>query len=210
MYSILIIEDDDQVRSVIQEILQEDGFDVRLASDGVAGIAEIKKRIPDLILCDVQMPEMDGYSVFETLKLDTAYTIIPFIFVTAQGERTDIRRGMSAGADDYLTKPFSPEELVAAIVGRLHRINLIRIGAKKSVFQDEYALLKQLVTPREMEILLLVGQGYISNEIAKRLNIHYNTVQVHRTNLMQKLDAPNSATLARWAIIGEYMLSTDQ
>jgi DNA-binding NarL/FixJ family response regulator len=210
MYSILIIEDDDRVRGVMQEILQEDGFDVRLACDGVAGIAEIKKRIPDLILCDIQMPGMDGHSVFETLKLDTTYAIVPFIFVTAQDERADIRRAMSAGADDYLTKPFSPEELVAAIVGRLHRINLIRIGAKKSVFQDEYALLKQLVTPREMEILLLVGQGYISNEIAKRLNIHYNTVQVHRTNLMQKLDAPNSATLARWAIIGEYMLSTDQ
>lgn len=210
MYSILIIEDDDRVRSFMQEILQEEGFDVHVACDGVAGIAEIRKQIPDLILCDVQMSGMDGHSVLATLKLDIAYAKIPFIFVTAQDGRADIRHGMSAGADDYLTKPFSPEELIATIVSRLHRINLFRSVGKKSVFQDEYALLKQLVTPREMEILLLVGQGYISKEIAKRLNIHYNTVQVHRTNLMQKLDSPNSATLARWAIIAEYMLSTDQ
>lgn len=210
MHSVLIIEDNATLCCDMKTILQMEGFEVDFANDGVTGIAKIREKFPDLVLCDIQMPGMDGHSVLEALKQDAALADLPFIFVTAQTDRVSHRRGMSAGADDYLTKPFLPEELVAAVVGRLNRIETLRNQAKKMVFQEEQAFLRKQITSRELEILLLVGEGYTSKEIANRLGIHCNTVQVHRTHLMEKLDTPNSACLARWAVIAGHCISTDK
>ena len=203
MYTIQIIEDDASCRNSAAMILRLEGFDVRTAESALEGVAMIREKRPDLILCDIMMPGMDGYSVLELLKSDSTFADIPFIFQTALGDRADVRRGMNVGADDYLTKPFSSEELVAAVVGRLHRFEMIRQRGERSIFQEEYTHLTHHITDREREILLLVGQGLTSKDIAKRLAIRINTVQVHRANLMKKLDVPNAANLARWAIIAE-------
>lgn len=205
MYSVLIIEDDESLRDGMASILQTEGFDVRSACNGSDGINMIREKQPDLILCDIVMPEMDGHNVLEILKRDKTVADIPFVFVTAQDNRADFRRGMSSGADDYLTKPFLPEELLAAVTGRMHRIETLRLRAEKSVFREEHAYLLQQITLRELEILLLVGQGYTSKQIAERLGVRHKTIQAHRANLMEKLDTPNSATLARWAVIAELM-----
>jgi len=205
MNSILIIEDDAPCRNSAALILRKEGFNVQTAENGASGIAMIQEHRPDLILCDIMMPEMDGHSVLELVKRDSNCADIPFIFVTALSDRSNMRNGMSRGADDYLTKPFSSEELVSAVIGRLHRFELIRQRDKTTALRDEFALLTQQITEREQEILILVGQGYTSKEIAKRFNIKVNTVQVHRANLMKKLDVPNAANLARWAVITELM-----
>ncbi len=205
MYSVLIIEDDESLRDGMASILQTEGFDVRSACNGSDGINMIREKQPDLILCDIVMPEMNGHNVLEILKRDKTVADIPFVFVTAQDNRADFRRGMSSGADDYLTKPFLPEELLAAVTGRMHRIETLRLRAEKSVFREEHAYLLQQITLRELEILLLVGQGYTSKQIAERLGVRHKTIQAHRANLMEKLDTPNSATLARWAVIAELM-----
>ena len=205
MNSILIIEDDAPCRNSAALILRKEGFNVQTAENGASGIAMLQKHRPDLILCDIMMPEMDGHSVLELVKRDSNCADIPFIFVTALSDRSNMRNGMSRGADDYLTKPFSSEELVSAVIGRLHRFELIRQRDKTTALRDEFALLTQQITEREQEILILVGQGYTSKEIAKRFNIKVNTVQVHRANLMKKLDVPNAANLARWAVITELM-----
>lgn len=205
MYAIQIIEDDATLRNNMELILQMEGFEARSAADGTAGIAMIREKRPDLILCDILMPAMDGHEVLETLKQISDYADIPFIFVTALDDRVAVRRGMSAGADDYLTKPFSAEELVTAVTGRLQRIKAIRQHDGNQTFQREYAHLRKHVTARELEVLLLVGQGYTSKQIATSLGIRHNTVEVHRANLMRKLDSPNSANLARWAMIAEQM-----
>ncbi|MDD2366483.1 MAG: response regulator transcription factor [Desulfuromonadaceae bacterium] len=209
MYSILVIEDDLTIIEVMESVLGSEGFAVRTASNGPDGIGMIRDVRPDLILCDIMMPGMDGYSVLETLKLNDEFSDIPFIFVTALDDRTNFRRGMSSGADDYLTKPFLAEELIAAVTGRLHRIEILRLKAERSAFREEHNFLRQHITPRELEVLLLVGQGYTSKQIATRLGIRSNTVQVHRTNVMLKLDTPNAANLARWAVIAELMLSAE-
>ena len=207
MNSILIIEDDASYRKSIKLILEIEGFVVRTAEKGADGIAMIREKRPNLILCDIMMPNMDGHSVLKLLKSDSTTADIPFIFLTALGERADVRRGMNEGADEYLSKPFSSEELVAAVTGRLHRFEMIRQRGNVSIFQEEFTYLKQNITCREREILMLVGQGLTSKDIAKRLEIRINTVQVHRANLMRKLDTPNAANLARWAIISELMSS---
>lgn len=205
MYSILIIEDDLSICNTMELIFNMEGFDVRTAGDGVSGLARIYEKRPDLVLCDVLMPEMDGHTLLDLLKNEDTLADIPFIFVTSLGDRTDVRRGMSAGADDYLAKPFSAEELVSAVTGRLHRLEGMRMCSIKKTFKKELAILRQRVSGREREVLLLVGAGATSREIAERLGIKIRTVEVHRSNLMSKLDVANAAMLARWAVIAEQM-----
>jgi len=201
MHSILIIEDDPAYCSMMELILQMEGFDVRTAPDGQSGLALLREKRPDLILCDIMMPEMNGHSVLETLQGDSRLVDIPFIFVTAMGERDQVREGMSAGADDYLSKPFSADELLAAVTGRIRRREAIKLQNGRSAFHEEKAFLNHTITKREREVLLMVGHGATTKEIAERLDIAPKTVEVHRANLMRKLDVTNAAGLARWAFI---------
>jgi DNA-binding NarL/FixJ family response regulator len=205
VYSILIIEDDAALCSNMELILKMEGFTVYTAGDGASGLDSIMSRRPDLILCDIMMPEMDGHMLLNELKISGAYSDIPFIFVTALGERSDVRRGMSSGADDYLSKPFTAEELVSAVTGRLRRLETMRVRDTRDEFTAERNLIRQSISVRELEVLLLVGKGATSKDIADQLGISLRTVEVHRSNLMTKLRVNNAAMLARWAIIAELM-----
>jgi DNA-binding NarL/FixJ family response regulator len=206
MYSILIIEDDPAYISMMETILQMEGFNVRIASSGKSGLAMLHEKRPDLILCDIMMPEMDGHAVLEALKSEKALADIPFVFVTALGERAEVRRGMSAGADDYLPKPFSADELLAAVIGRIRRHEIIRQQHDKSVFQEEQAIFRtRKITRRELDVLLMVGKGSTSREIAEQMGLSLKTIEVHRYHLMNKLGASNAAILARWAVVAELM-----
>ncbi|NJD36971.1 MAG: response regulator transcription factor [Geobacter sp.] len=205
MHTILIIEDDDAIRSSMELVLRMEGYTCLTAPDGQSGLALINNRHPDLVLCDIMMEKLDGHAVLQAMKQDHATAAIPFIFVTALGDRAELRRGMSAGADDYLTKPFTDEELVAAVVGRLHRAEMLRTAGSHAQFQSELEILRQEVTAREREVLALVGRGMTSKDIACRLEISFKTAQAHRANLMKKLQALNAAHLSRWAVIAELL-----
>lgn len=117
---ILIIEDDEIIREVIQETLTVNGFLAIAANSGQEGLEQVATHQPDLIICDVMMPNLDGYGVLKQLK-QGQYAQIPFIFLTAKTTKEDVRHGMNLGADDYLTKPFSEEELITAIRSRLQK-----------------------------------------------------------------------------------------
>jgi two-component system, sensor histidine kinase and response regulator len=119
MIKILIIEDEEDIREGILDVLSADHFLAVEAGNGRAGLQMARFHKPDLILCDVSMPEMDGYAVLAELRLDPSFATTPFIFLTAQAQKGDLRHGMNLGADDYLTKPFSRVELLDAIKTRL-------------------------------------------------------------------------------------------
>jgi CRP-like cAMP-binding protein/CheY-like chemotaxis protein len=121
--SILIIEDNDQIRESTAELLGLCNYDVYKAVDGKQGIDIATRELPDIILCDITMPELDGYGVLHMLKKNTQTAAIPFIFITAKTERIDYRKAMEMGADDYLTKPFDDMELMNAIETRLAKKN---------------------------------------------------------------------------------------
>lgn len=119
--TILIIEDETQTRNVFLKCLEFEGFNALGARNGSEGIHLAQSGQPDLIICDILMPDLDGYSVLETLRRSPKTAAIPFIFLTAKVTMTDLRQGMQLGADDYLTKPCTVEQFLAAIATRLKR-----------------------------------------------------------------------------------------
>lgn len=118
---VLIIEDNNDIRENVVEILELAGYTVFAADNGKTGVELALKNVPDIILCDIMMPELDGYGVLYMLNKNPQMAAIPFIFLTAKAERLDLRRGMEMGADDYLTKPFDDIELLNAIESRLKK-----------------------------------------------------------------------------------------
>lgn len=121
MKKILVIEDNEDVRENTSDLLEIAKYEVFTAEDGKVGVQMARKVKPDVIICDIMMPELDGYGVLKLLSKHHTTASIPFIFLTAKTERTDIRKGMNLGADDYLTKPFNEQELLNAIKSRLKK-----------------------------------------------------------------------------------------
>lgn len=121
MTTILVIEDETHVRDILSELLTTEKFDVLTADNGRLGYQLAQRQRPDLILCDIMMPELDGYGVLAQLKENPITDEIPFIFLSAKADRLDFRVGMDLGADDYLTKPFTRDELLTAVRMRLKK-----------------------------------------------------------------------------------------
>lgn len=126
MKTILLIEDDAFIRENTAELLALAGYAVHLAENGKIGVERALAARPDLVICDIMMPVLDGYGVLHIFNQNLQLAGVPFIFLTAKTERTDLRRGMELGADDYLTKPFSEAELLSAISGRLDRFQHLK------------------------------------------------------------------------------------
>lgn len=126
MRTILVIDDHRDIRENIAEILSLDGYKTLQAEDGRRGVEQAILHKPDLIVCDIMMPELDGYGVLHLLKKNPETQDIPFVFLTAKAERSDFRRGMDMGADDYITKPFDDFELLSAIETRLKKQDILR------------------------------------------------------------------------------------
>ncbi|MEH1840051.1 MAG: response regulator [Nostoc sp.] len=140
---ILVIEDDNVTRNLYLMGLEAKGFDTIGADTGLAGIQQAQEHIPDLVICDITMPDMDGYSVLTTLRQDPVTAIIPFIFLTGSSTKADVRKAMELGADDYLTKPSTLDELLRAIAIRLQKQATLQYWwamklekAPQSVFAD--------------------------------------------------------------------------
>ena len=138
MTHILVIEDDESVRLPIVDLLEAEGFTVTPAIDGKDGVAQARKSLPDLIISDIMMPVMDGHEAFEILQKDPVTAVIPFIFLTAKTDASDIRRGLGLGVDDYLTKPFDPEDLLDSIRTRINKHKRISEAAISAVSSDDF------------------------------------------------------------------------
>jgi len=159
MKKILVVEDNSEVRENLAEILELSGYDVVTAEDGTIGVDLAVAHQPDLILCDVMMPKLDGFGVLNILSKRSETADIPFIFLTAKAEKSDFRRGMNLGADDYITKPFYKDELLAVVEMRLSKSDKIRQKFDKteqglSAFINEargYEELKKLSLERKIK-----------------------------------------------------------
>jgi len=208
MKKILVIEDEAETRENLVLMLEMEGFKPLSAPNGRTGVTIAKRELPDVILCDVSMPELDGYGVLESLRADAATVSIPFIFLTAKGDKKDLRTGMNLGADDYLTKPASAEEVLAAINARLdrHREKEQAAMAKVEPNFDSAKPLEALgITPREAEVLLWVAQGKSNADIATILGCAENTIKVHLARIFEKLgfENRNAATVRALEVLSK-------
>lgn len=197
MKKILVIEDEPEMRRNLLMILKLEKFQPVGAENGRIGLEAVKRERPDLILCDVMMPELDGHGVLEALRKDSATASIPFLFLTAKGERADFRAGMNLGADDYLTKPVARADLLQAINARLVRADQQAPREFKPDFSTPAPLLKLGLTPRVAEVLLWVAQGKTNGDIATILGISESTVKKHLLEIFGKLgvETRSAATL---------------
>jgi DNA-binding NarL/FixJ family response regulator len=193
-----VIEDEPEMRRNLLTVLRLEKFRVVAAENGRVGIDLAKMEKPNIVLCDVMMPELDGYGVLQSLRSDPDTASIPFIFLTAKGENSDVRSGMNLGADDYLTKPVAKADLLAAITSRLARAAQQARPEFKPDFSSFLPLETALaLTPRVAEVLLWVAQGKTNPEIASILGISESTVKTHMMEIMQALavETRTAATL---------------
>ena len=187
MKRILVIEDEPEMRRNITSLLRYHNYKPIMAENGRAGIEAARREKPDLILCDVMMPELDGYGVLRALQTDAALARIPFVFLTAKGEKADLRSGMNLGADDYLTKPIANADLVAAVETRLRRFEKQVKRDFKPDFSSFGPFLKLGLTPRAAEALLWLAQGKTNREIATILGVSESTIKKHVQEMFGKL-----------------------
>jgi DNA-binding NarL/FixJ family response regulator len=200
MKKILVIEDEPEMRRNIAALLRYYDYEPIAAENGQVGVEVARREKPDLILCDVMMPELDGYGVLQALQTDASLARIPFIFLTAKGEKDDLRSGMNLGADDYLTKPVANADLVRAIETRLRRSQQQAQHEFKPDFSSSEPLLKLGLTPRASEALLWLAQGKTNSDIATILGITESTVKKHVQEMFDKLGVETRGAAALRAL----------
>jgi len=197
---LLVVDDDPNLVLLAKDYLEFRGYEVVAASNGLEALEVMRRLTPDLIICDVMMPEMDGYTFVQTLRSDRATDWIPVIFLSARGQTADRVRGLNAGADAYLVKPFEPEELVAQVEATLkHTERLLQMQG--APVQPAIQLDREVeLTPTETKVLQYVARGMSNREIAQVMGVSQRTIESHVSNMLSKTGLHNRTELARWAI----------
>jgi hypothetical protein len=197
MEKLLVIEDELILRENLKELLTIHGYEVATANDGEEGLHAIKAMNPDLVICDIRMPKLNGYELFEEVK-NMPESFMPFLFLSAKVEQEDIRKGMNLGADDYLTKPVNKTDLLTAVETRLKlrskKLSEVSERANKNVTDkldltsDEANEILEKLSKSEKRILYYVAQGKSTQEIAVLISLSPKTVENHRHHISKKLD----------------------
>jgi putative two-component system response regulator len=147
--TLLIVEDNDDLRNGLRDILTNEGFNVLTASNGIIAIDQMIDVIPDLIISDITMPEMDGYDFFDVVRSRPEGVTIPFIFLTARGDRDEIMKGKNLGAEDYLVKPISRSELLTAVQSKLTRFRQLQLAQLEQAYEASLTALANSIEVRD-------------------------------------------------------------
>ncbi len=219
---LLLVDDEPGMRAAVQAYLEDEGFDVTTAVDGEDGWQKAKQMIPDLVISDVMMPRCDGYGLLKRLREDERLGGTPVIFLTAKGMTVDRTQGYQAGVDDYIPKPFDPDELVARVRNVVRRQDRLLTEAarfadadvgqmarqiteiRSLLGQSEAALSKEIqvhnFTPREASVLQLVAEGLMNKEIARKLETSIRNVEKYVSRLFAKTGTSSRTELVRYAL----------
>jgi DNA-binding NarL/FixJ family response regulator len=202
---LLLIDDDPNLILLVQDYLEFQGYGVMTADNGQEALDLLQQQVPDLIICDIMMPEMDGYELVKRIRQDSRVSWIPVIFLSAKGQTTDRVKGLSTGADVYLVKPFEPEELVAQVESSLKQANRLMHKNGRSEYSPQQGEpipvpADVTLTRTETKVVQLVAQGLANREIAENLDVSQRTIESHVSNMLNKTRLHNRTELARWAI----------
>lgn len=199
---LLLIDDDPNLILLVKDYLELRGYEVTTAKNGREALRVLEKSIPHLIICDVMMPEMDGYAFVKRVRDNPQTSFLPVLFLSAKGQIQDRVTGLNTGADVYMIKPFEPDELVAQIEASLKQAS--RMMQKQSnPLEGELSVQVPFdvdLTPTETKVIQLVAKGMSNREIAEDLSVSQRTVESHVSNMLGKTGLNNRTELARWAI----------
>jgi DNA-binding NarL/FixJ family response regulator len=198
---LLLVDDDPNLILLVKDYLEFRGYAVITADNGVKALEILQETVPDMIICDVMMPEMDGYAFVQHIREDTKLSWIPVLFLSAKGQSQDKVKGLKTGADVYMVKPFEPEELVAQVESSLRQASRIQRSSGKS--DDGFELHVPFdveLTPTEQKVVHYVAKGMANREIAEQLKVSQRTIESHVSNMLGKTGLHNRTELARWAM----------
>jgi DNA-binding NarL/FixJ family response regulator len=200
---LLLIDDDPNLILLVKDYLEFRGYEVVTAENGREALDVLESATPDMIICDVMMPEMDGYSLVSTIRSEPKTSWIPVLFLSAKGQSQDRVKGLNIGADVYMVKPFEPEELVAQVESSLKQAS--RLIQHKDAKGGDGGQKIQVpfdveLTPTELRVVQYVARGMANREIADELNVSQRTIESHVSNMLGKTGLHNRTELARWAL----------
>jgi DNA-binding NarL/FixJ family response regulator len=220
---LLLVDDEPGLREAVQAYLEDSGFTVNVASNAREGLELAKQKLPDLVITDIMMPQVDGYQFLKQLREEPQFKTLPVVFLTARGMTSDRIQGYNAGCDAYLSKPFDPDELVAIVGNLLEKQNTIRNGSEDDEGHNIAELARQIadikamlsrqggipqalnvvkldLTPREQSVLELVVDGLMNKEIARRLETSVRNVEKYVSRLFVKTSTNSRTELVRYAL----------
>ncbi len=220
---LLLVDDEPGLRTAVKTYLEDEGFEVTTAVDGEEGFEQAQKMIPDVIISDVMMPRCDGYGLLKKIREDERLGGTPVIFLTAKGMTVDRTQGYQAGVDDYIPKPFDPDELVARVRNVVKRQERLLVEAARFADADVGQMAKQITeiksmltqsdpktsrkndlipnfTPREASVLQLVAEGLMNKEIARKLETSIRNVEKYVSRLFIKTGTSSRTELVRYAL----------
>jgi len=199
---LLLIDDDPNLVLLVKDYLEYRGYEVMTAENGYDALQVLASETPQMVICDVMMPEMDGYTFVNHIRNDPKTSWLPVLFLSAKGQSQDRIRGLNTGADVYMVKPFEPEELVAQIEASLKQ------SSRVAQLQELAAAVEPTIhvpfavdlTPTEIKVVQFVARGMANKEIAEELCVSQRTIESHVSNMLGKTGLHNRTELARWAI----------
>ncbi|MEM1172298.1 MAG: response regulator transcription factor [Cyanobacteria bacterium P01_H01_bin.35] len=199
---LMLVDDDPNLILLVKDYLEFRGYEVMTAENGREALELLEEQIPDLIICDVMMPEMDGYTLVQHIRENSATEWVPVLFLSAKGQSQDRVKGLNTGADVYIVKPFEPEELVAQVESSLKQASRLIKHQNAGVSSGPTIKVRRNVelTPTELKVVQLVAKGMANRDIAEIMEVSQRTIESHVSNMLGKTGLHNRTELARWAI----------
>lgn len=199
---LLLVDDDPNLILLVKDYLEFRGYRVITAENGREALEVLETQVPDLIVCDIMMPEMDGYALVKHIRENPRTSWIPVLFLSAKGQSQDRVKGLNMGADVYMVKPFEPEELVAQVESSLKQASRLIQHKNHQGEQASHLKVPQNIelTPTELKVVQLVARGMANREIAEIMEVSQRTIESHVSNMLGKTGLHNRTELSRWAI----------
>jgi DNA-binding NarL/FixJ family response regulator len=200
---LLIVDDEPNLLRAVAACLRGEGYEVETARSGEEALVHVAQRLPDLIISDIRMPRMDGYTFARQLRSNPRTDLIPLIFLTAKDESADRIAGIRSGVDAYLTKPFEPDELVAVVANILKRVERTHAEIARLIGSNTHintGFSDQELTDAEERIAAAVASGLSNKEIASEFRLSVRTVENHISHILSKKNFENRVEIARYVL----------